>query len=86
MFILKYRNTNIKKGSLQKNRAKAKVIGKYIIMYIIRFSEHMIESLQVESVLECKKDDDDHQKVPHCQERAKELNLLNYFDDFFIRS
>ena len=53
---------------------------------MIRFSEHMIESLLVESVLECKKDDENHQKIPHCQERAKELNLLNYFDDFFIRS
>ena len=41
----------------------------------------MIESF---STLECEKNDYDNQKVPHCQERSKELNLLNYFDNFFV--
>ena len=44
-------------------------------------SEHMIESLKL---LECEKNDNDNQKVPHGQEGPKELNLLNYFDNFFI--
>ena len=41
----------------------------------------MIESF---STLECEKNDNDNQKVPHCQKRSKELNLLNYFDNFFV--
>ena len=35
-------------------------------------------------LLECEKNDNDNQKVPHGQEGPKELNLLNYFDNFFV--
>ena len=66
-----YRNTEFNTESLDERHKKA----------ICFLSEHMIES---SNILEWEKNDYDNQKVPHGQEGPKKLNLLNYFDNFFI--
>ena len=71
VYFWKYRNTEFNTESLDERHKKA----------ICFLSEHMIES---SNILECEKNDYDNQKVPHGQEGPKKLNLLNYFDNFFI--
>lgn len=71
VYFWKYRKTEFNTESLEERHTQA----------ICFLSEHMIENF---STLECEKNDNDNQKVPHCQERSKELNLLNYFDNFFV--